>query len=248
MRKYDIFNCQYFFSPQTKFFVLMINDLDVNTPHLWKFFDDITASEVVPKGNTSKAQSIVNQVIELSHINREQLNPDNCKELQISFSRSPVELDAVVIDRKEVDVVSTAKLLGLITNADLNWNAHVENVAWKAIKRLHFLVQLKRTKLSPTDLILYYNTCVRSVVDYAVQVLYNALPQYPINALVRIEKRAISIILPSTSYNYACEILGITPMVDHIDSLCDKLFHSIASDKDHTLNRLLPPLHKNPRV
>ena len=226
----------------------MINDLDVNTPHLWKFFDDITASEVVPKGNTSKAQSIVNQVIEWSHINREQLNPDNCKELQISFSRSPVELDAVVIDRKEVDVVSTAKLLGLITNADLNWNAHVENVAWKAIKRLHFLVQLKRTKLSPTDLILYYNTCVRSVVDYAVQVLYNALPQYPINALVRIEKRAISIILPSTSYNYACEILGITPMVDHIDSLCDKLFHSIASDKDHTLNRLLPPLHKNPRV
>ena len=248
MRKYDIFNCQYFFSPQTKFFVLMINDLDVNTPHLWKFFDDITASEVVPKGNTSKAQSIVNQVTEWSHINREQLNPDNCKELQISFSRSPVELDAVVIDRKEVDVVSTAKLLGLITNADLNWNAHVENVAWKAIKRLHFLVQLKRTKLSPTDLILYYNTCVRSVVDYAVQVLYNALPQYPINALVRIEKRAISIILPSTSYNYACEILGITPMVDHIDSLCDKLFHSIASDKDHTLNRLLPPLHKNPRV
>ena len=226
----------------------MINDLDVNTPHLWKFFDDITASEVVPKGNTSKAQSIVHQVIEWSHINREQLNPDNCKELQISFSRSPVELDAVVIDRKEVDVVSTAKLLGLITNADLNWNAHVENVAWKAIKRLHFLVQLKRTKLSPTDLILYYNTCVRSVVDYAVQVLYNALPQYPINALVRIEKRAISIILPSTSYNYACEILGITPMVDHIDSLCDKLFHSIASDKDHTLNRLLPPLHKNPRV
>ena len=248
MRKYDIFNCQYFFSPQTKFFVLMINDLDVNTPHLWKFFDDITASEVVPKGNTSKAQSIVHQVIEWSHINREQLNPDNCKELQISFSRSPVELDAVVIDRKEVDVVSTAKLLGLITNADLNWNAHVENVAWKATKRLHFLVQLKRTKLSPTDLILYYNTCVRSVVDYAVQVLYNALPQYPINALVRIEKRAISIILPSTSYNYACEILGITPMVDHIDSLCDKLFHSIASDKDHTLNRLLPPLHKNPRV
>ena len=226
----------------------MINDLDVNTPHLWKFVDDITASEVVPKGNTSKAQSIVNQVIEWSHINREQLNPDNCKELQISFSRNPVELDAVVIDRKEIEVVSTAKLLGLTTNADLNWNAHVENAAWKAIKRFYFLVQLKRTKLSPTDLILYYNTCVRSVVDYAVQVLYNALPQYPINALVRIEKRAISIILPSTSYNYACEILGITPMVDHIDSLCDKLFHSIASNKDHTLNSLLPQLHRNPSI
>ena len=103
----------------------MINDLDVNTSHLWKFVDDTTASDVVPKGNTSNAQSIVNQVIEQSRIDREQLNPEKCKELQISFSRNPVELDAVVIDRKEVEVVSTAKLLGLTKNADLNWNAHV---------------------------------------------------------------------------------------------------------------------------
>ena len=36
-------------------------------------------------------------------------------------------------------------------------------------------------------------------------------------------------------------------MVDHIDSLCDKLFHCIASDADHALKSLLPPLCKNPR-
>ena len=36
-------------------------------------------------------------------------------------------------------------------------------------------------------------------------------------------------------------------MVDHIDSLCDKLFNCIASDTDHTLDSLLPPLYKNKR-
>ena len=36
-------------------------------------------------------------------------------------------------------------------------------------------------------------------------------------------------------------------MVDHIDSLCDKLFHCIAFDADHALKSLLPPLCKNPR-
>ena len=51
------------------------------------------------------------------------------------------------------------------------------------------LVQLKRAKLPPTDLILFYNTCVRSVIVYAVQVFYNALPQYLANKLVRVEKR-----------------------------------------------------------
>ena len=72
-------------------FVLMINDLDVNSPHLRKFVDDTTVSEVVTKGITNEAQSIVNQVIEWSHVNRVELNPDKCKELRISFARNPVD-------------------------------------------------------------------------------------------------------------------------------------------------------------
>ena len=79
-----------------------------NTPHLWKFVDDTTASVVVPKRNASNAQSVDNQFIKWSHINRIELNPVECKEFRISFARNPVELDAVVIDRKEVQVVSTA--------------------------------------------------------------------------------------------------------------------------------------------
>ena len=134
---------------------MITNDLDVKTPHLLKFVDDTTVSEVVPKGNTSKAQSIVNQVIEWSHVNRVQLNPDKCKELRISFARNPVELDAVVIDRKEVEVVSNAKLLGLTISANLTWNVNIEEVGKKGSKRLYFLVQLKRAKSQPTDLILF---------------------------------------------------------------------------------------------
>ena len=129
-------------------FELIINDLDVKTPHLWKFVDDTTVSEVVPKGNTSKAQSIVNQVIEWSHVNRVQLNHDKCKELRISFARNPVELDAVVIDRKEVEVVKNAKLLGLTISANLTWNVNIEEVVKKGSKRLYFLVQLKRANRS----------------------------------------------------------------------------------------------------
>ena len=139
------------------------------------------------------------------------------------------------------------KLLGLTFSANLTWNVHIEEVVKKARKRLYFLGQLKRAKLPPTDLILLYNTCMRSVIDYTVQVFYNALPQYLINELIHIEKRAISSIMPDTSYNNACEILGESPIVDHIDSLCDELFYSITSDKDHRLNSLLPPLYKNPR-
>ena len=79
-----------------------------NTPHLWKFVDDTTASVVVPKRNARNAQSVDNQVIKWSHINRIELDPVECKEFRISFAWNPVELNAVVIDRKEIQVVSTA--------------------------------------------------------------------------------------------------------------------------------------------
>ena len=109
-------------------FVLTMNDLDVNTPHLRKFVDDTTVSEVVPKGITNEAQSIVNQVIEWSHVNRVQLNPDKCKEHRISFARNPVELDTVIIDRKEVEVVSTVKSLGLAVSANLTLKKELEKL------------------------------------------------------------------------------------------------------------------------
>ena len=70
-----------------------------------------------------------------------QLNPDKCKELQISLARSPVELDTVIIDRKEVKVASTAKLLGLTISANLTWHAHIEKVVKKASKRFNFFLE-----------------------------------------------------------------------------------------------------------
>ena len=152
-------------------FVLMINDLDVNSPHLRKFVDDTTVSEVVTKGITNEAQSIVNQVIEWSHVNRVELNPDKCKELRISFARNPVDRTS-----------KYRQVIGTYCKCQPNIEEAVKNSS----KRLNFLVQLKLAKLPPTDLILFYNTCVRSVIDY-VQVFYNNLPRYLINELVRID-------------------------------------------------------------
>ena len=72
-------------------------------------------------------------------MNRLQFNPDKCNELRkFSFARSPVELDTVIIDRREVEVASTTKLLGLTISANLTWNAHIEEVVKKASKRFYF--------------------------------------------------------------------------------------------------------------
>ena len=122
------------------------------------------------------------------------------------------------IDGNEIEVVNSAKLLGITISDNLTWNAHVNEVVKKASKRLYFLVQLKRARLTHSDLVLFYLSCVRSTVDYGVPAFFNALPQYlkndNWNELVRIEKMALSIILPSMSLNKACDVILNKPCIN----------------------------------
>ena len=184
--------------------------------------DNTTTSEVVVKGGVSHMQAIANRVIEWSRENRVQLNADKCKELRISFAKEQRAFDPVIIEEKEVELVTSTKLLGLTIANDLTWNDHVTVITKKASKRLYFLTQLKRAGVPKQDLAMFYVSCVRSVIDYAAPVFSNGLPQYLKNELVRLEKRAISIIT-SGKCNSAIEV-GVTPILEHHYALCSKLF------------------------
>ena len=80
---------------------------------------------------------------------------------------------------------------------------------------------------------------MRSVIDYAAPVFFNGLPRYLKKELVRLEKRAISIIT-SEKCNSAIEV-GLTPILEHYYVLCSRLFDNIVSDPNHKLKALLPP-------
>ena len=157
-------------------FVLMINDLDTNAQQ-WKYVDDTTTSEVVVKGGVSHMQAIASRVIEWSRENRVQLNADKCKELRISFAKEQRAFDPVIIEGKEVELVTSTKLLGLTIANDLTWNDHVTVITKKASKRLYFLTQLKRAGVPKQDLAMFYVSCVRSVIDYAAPVFSNVLKE-----------------------------------------------------------------------
>ena len=88
---------------------------------------------------------------------------------------------------------SDAKLLGVTISSDLSWNAHITEVIKKAAKRLYFLIQLKRARVSQKDLCLFYVTCVRSVIDYAAPVFHYSLPAYLTHEVERVQRRAMRI-------------------------------------------------------
>ena len=128
-------------------FLLMINDLKIDEVSTWKYVDDTTVSEVVKKGDTSKAQDAVTTVENWSNSNRLHLNADKCKELQIDFKSTKQCFDPLIVDGKILSVVKNAKILGLTIN--LKWTDHIYEVIKKANKRLYFITLLNRAKVSP---------------------------------------------------------------------------------------------------
>ena len=131
---------------------------------------------IVTPSKQSALQQAVDFISTWSEDNRLQLNPSKCKEMQSCFKRSPpthppVELHGFVFER-----VNSAKVLGVTISDDFKWNDYIFNITSKAAKRLYFLRQLKRAGICASDLVLFYCSTIRSVLEYACQVFHSGQP------------------------------------------------------------------------
>ena len=120
------------------------------------------------------SQDIVDKVAEWSMQNRVKLNSGKCKELRISFVKNEPRFAPIVVDGKELERVTSAKLLGLTISSNLTWNEHISDVIKKASKRLYFLVQLKRSRVPRHDMSTFYTACIRPVLTYAAPAFFYA--------------------------------------------------------------------------
>ena len=74
---------------------------------------------------------------------------------------------------------------------------------------------------------LFYTTCIRSVLTYAVTVFHYALPKCLNAELKRIKKRALTIIYPGVAYNDALGSAGISTITAYNKVICYKMFDSV---------------------
>lgn len=68
-----------------------------------KYVDDTTVYEVVDSREVSQAQNAINEITQWSGINKFQLHPKKCKQLnRISFSSSPAIRELVSINKTAI--------------------------------------------------------------------------------------------------------------------------------------------------
>ena len=109
--------------------------------------------------------------------------------------------------------MNSAKLLGVTISNNLRWNGHINEILKKASKRLYFLSQLKRARVTKQDLVLFYTSCICSILTYASPVFPYALPEYLKNELERIQKRALGIICPGHCHKDIMELANIVSIM-----------------------------------
>ena len=133
--------------------------------------------------SVSKLQEVVDDLSRQASIDGFQLNEAKCKELQIGFSNNNYDFEPLVLNGKPLELVTSAKLLGMIISHDLKWNMHTSELSRKCSSRLYFLRQLKRSGVAPSELVLFYMTCILGP-PWNTQVLYFIVPYQTTSAMI----------------------------------------------------------------
>ena len=118
-------------STKPSLFLLMINDLKVDAL-TWKYVDDTTISQTIPRGSLGDVQHAVTAVEDWSRSQRMQLNADKCKEMVIDFKKISHNFSPLEVDGNELPVTDCAKILGVTISSDLKWNNHIVDCIKKA--------------------------------------------------------------------------------------------------------------------
>lgn len=92
-------------------------------------------------------------------------------------------------------------------------NKHIDETTKKANEQLFCLILLKRGKVRPTDndIINFYCTCIRPVLEYRLLFFYHSIPAY-LGDLEHIQKRALSIISPGVSHHRNLKLFNLSTL------------------------------------
>jgi hypothetical protein len=220
-------------------FLCMINDLKTECTAI-KYVDDTTIYRAMNDPSDPTLQSSVNVAIKWSKANNMKINAAKTKDMVVSFTREEPDIPNILVDGTPIERVTECKLLGVMLNNRLTWHTHVDTIYKKACSRLHFVAQLKKTKMPASEIIKVYTTLVRPLLEYACQVWHGGLTDQQVTLLESIQERVMKMAYPCLTYQESLSECDLPTLQVRRDLCCRTLFNSMCHS-DHRLNHLLPP-------
>ena len=201
----------------------------------WQYVDDLTLLECLTKNRQGHMQEDLDHIHHWSSANHMKLNPSKCSVMTVSFTRQPHRLEQLHIADNVLHVQENTshRILGITVQADLKWDAHVQNMISRANKKLYILKTLKRFCLPVNDLISIYLGYIRPLLEYATPVWNFSLTLKYVKAMENFQKRVCKIILGNEYkfYDDALVSCGILALSQRRNQLCIKFGQSLLTSK-----------------
>ena len=204
-----------------------------------KYIDDTTVTEFIPKQATSHMQSVVNNLVFQASQCHMNINGKKTKEIligQVKRNAPPL----LTLGGTDVERVATFKLLGVHISDDLKWARHVDALASKVASRIYFLKQLKRSGASTEDLICFFASVIRPVLEYACPVWHSNLTTGQSDLLESLQKRALKIIFNDNDYHMSLILSGMDTLHSRREHLIQRFYRQNILHSSSCLNYLLP--------
>ena len=141
-------------------------------------------------------------------------------------------------DGPVLDIVSEAKILGIVIQDNLKFTSHVKYMIGRASKKIWTLRRLKLLNLNTEILTDFYCKEVRSILEYGVTVWNSSLTNTMKDQIERVQRICINIILCNTSrnisYNVGCTLLNLEPLFLRREELCIRFIQKTSQDPQHS--------------
>ena len=216
------------------------------------FMDDTTLSEVINVsdhlggisiGNT---QMNVDKVVQFAKDEGMELNYKKCMEMIIDFRKNISPIPPIYVGGHNVSRTKSYKLLGIWLDYDLKWKTNTEYIIKKATKRLYLIKILKSYGAPMDDLLAFYCSVIRPILEYGAEIWNGGLTQEQKKSIERIQKRVLKIIYPNLDYDQAITETKLQTLEERRDDLCVSLIKKML-EPNHKLHSLLPKKLKDIR-
>jgi len=239
-------------------FLVLVDDLNVDCL-IHKYVDDTTLTELFcAQQQPSNMSHFFQQLMDWAVNNDMVVNFNKTKEMIMG----PPSKTSLLPPLQSIERVNTVKLLGIKLDANFSWDSHVDAILSKATQRLYFLKQLRRAGVPPAQLLHFYMTVIRPVLEYAAPVWHHLLTKAHTDQIEAIQRRALRIAFSFTNdmpYSNALYFANIPSLSDRREQLSRKFFKSILepvsslhsllpNQRDPTITSRLRTANKYPRL
>ena len=133
-----------------------------------------------------------------------EFNPSKCQVVRVTSSRTLFNI-AYTLHGQVLEVVTSAKYLGVDISSGLSWNPHIDRITGNANRTLNFIqrnIKTKNQKVRETA----YNTLVRPQLEYAAPV-WDPYFKEKILQLEKVQRRAAR--CTTSSFDYRSSVTAI---------------------------------------